>query len=264
MPGALDELRMRPIPPLDAVRQAKQGYRAWPIEAGAEQDALVDLRETFAGKNFYNCIDNPPYRERIPGSVPALWARSAIASMLRTVNERLAPAGLELFIHDAWRPAAVQNYMHDHWLPQYLRQLHPAWSDEKITETVSQYWAHGPATDADVDPSSPPPHATGGAVDLTLRTLGGEPLWMGTVFDDVSVRAHTDALEGLQEEELSFSDLEARGNRRLLYWLMREAGFANNPTEWWHYSYGDQMWAKLASAEAENEVPARYSNIVPE
>ena len=46
------------------------------------------------------------------------------------------------------------------------------------------------------------------------------------------------------------SDAEAQANRRLLYWVMTEAEFANNPTEWWHYSWGDQMWAKLAGQSA--------------
>ena len=36
----------------------------------------------------------------------------------------------------------------------------------------------------------------------------------------------------------------------LLYWLMMDAGFANHPNEWWHYSFGDQMWA------IHNELPA--------
>jgi D-alanyl-D-alanine dipeptidase len=31
---------------------------------------------------------------------------------------------------------------------------------------------------------------------------------------------------------------------------MIEAGFASHPDEWWHYSYGDQMWAALTGAEA--------------
>jgi D-alanyl-D-alanine dipeptidase len=31
---------------------------------------------------------------------------------------------------------------------------------------------------------------------------------------------------------------------------MIEAGFAANPTEWWHFSFGDQMWAKLTGADA--------------
>jgi D-alanyl-D-alanine dipeptidase len=31
---------------------------------------------------------------------------------------------------------------------------------------------------------------------------------------------------------------------------MIEAGFANTPTEWWHYSWGDQMWARLSGQGA--------------
>ena len=31
---------------------------------------------------------------------------------------------------------------------------------------------------------------------------------------------------------------------------MSETGFANNPTEWWHFSHGDQLWAKLGGHSA--------------
>ena len=48
----------------------------------------------------------------------------------------------------------------------------------------------------------------------------------------------------------SFSDEEARANRRLLHWLMVEEGFAGHPDEWWHFSWGDQMWAALTGAPA--------------
>ena len=41
---------------------------------------------------------------------------------------------------------------------------------------------------------------------------------------------------------------EARANRRLLHWLMTEEGFAGHPDEWWHFSWGDQMWAALTGA----------------
>ena len=43
---------------------------------------------------------------------------------------------------------------------------------------------------------------------------------------------------------------EARANRRLLHWLMVAEGFAGHPDEWWHFSYGDQLWAKLSGAPA--------------
>jgi D-alanyl-D-alanine dipeptidase len=109
---------------------------------------------------------------------------------------------------------------------------------------VEKYWAAPSAGGA-----SPSPHSTGGAVDLTLRFRAtGQPLFMGGLFDDVTEDAWTDAFE--QKPIGSMSDEEARANRRILYWVMAEAGFANNPTEWWHYSWGDQMWAKLRGEPA--------------
>lgn len=109
---------------------------------------------------------------------------------------------------------------------------------------VEQYWAR-PTT----DPSSPSPHLTGGAVDLSLAsTHSGQCLFMGTIFDELSDAGHTDYFEGF--DPVSYSDEEARTNRRRLYWAMTEGGFANQPFEWWHYSWGDQMWAKLTGEAA--------------
>jgi D-alanyl-D-alanine dipeptidase len=31
---------------------------------------------------------------------------------------------------------------------------------------------------------------------------------------------------------------------------MADEGFAAHPDEWWHFSYGDQMWAALTDAPA--------------
>jgi D-alanyl-D-alanine dipeptidase len=31
--------------------------------------------------------------------------------------------------------------------------------------------------------------------------------------------------------------------RSLLAAVMQQAGFAQHPNEWWHFSYGDQLWA---------------------
>jgi D-alanyl-D-alanine dipeptidase len=104
---------------------------------------------------------------------------------------------------------------------------------------VERYWA-APTRDE----AQPAPHATGAAVDLTLVWQDGEPLWMGSLFDDATPLAHTDRFEP-DDGAGSFSDEEARANRRILYWAMTEAGFANYPDEWWHYSYGDQNWAAL-------------------
>jgi D-alanyl-D-alanine dipeptidase len=115
----------------------------------------------------------------------------------------------------------------------------------RLTEEVERYWA-APSGDE----NSPAPHATGAATDLTLRWKDGENLWMGSLFDDVTALAARDRFESLAPDNFSFSDQEARANRRLLHWLMTEQGFAGHPEEWWHFSWGDQLWAALTGTPA--------------
>ena len=87
-------------------------------------------------------------------------------------------------------------------------------------------------------------HVTGAAIDLTLRRIGsGEHLYMGGIFDDPSDNSTTDHYEGVSIA-LGMSAHEARCNRRLLYWSMLREGFSGLPSEWWHYDFGDQLWAK--------------------
>ncbi|CAK2155539.1 hypothetical protein VCRA2116O234_510012 [Vibrio crassostreae] len=59
---------------------------------------------------------------------------------------------------------------------------------------------------------------------------------MGTQFDENSLRSWSCALE-------HSSEAKQANNRRLLYNAMIGAGFTNLPSEWWHYDYGNQMWA---------------------
>ncbi len=261
--GSLEEYRTKRIPDLSTLREAKKGYRQWPIIIDRDRIAHVDIRNFgVSGKNFYHRSDNPPYYKSIPGSMPELFLRVEVLNRLLQVNRRIKNIGLEVYVHDAWRPQAIQTYFHDVWFPAQVRGRYPEWAEDRVMEEVGNYWAHGAASEEDLDPSSPPPHSTGAALDLTLRVVGCEHLWMGTIFDDVTNRAWPDALED-RDLGFSFSDDEARKNRRLLYWLMVEAGFQVNPTEWWHFSYGDQMWAKLTSFTEGNHQDAFYSTLRP-
>jgi D-alanyl-D-alanine dipeptidase len=244
----LSALRHRPIPDLSASRLRKQGYRDMPIDSrnGRYQEPLLALAALgVKGRNYYAHKRNPPYWQVAAGAVDALYARHGVAERLRAVNERLRPDGLRLHIYDAWRPRAVQAYFFEQWLPAELRKRRPDLTGAAFDAEVERYWAR-PTN----DPQSPAPHATGSAVDLTLVWEDGEPLFMGSLFDDASAISNTEHFETIEHAEFSFSSEEARANRRLLYWVMTEAGFANQPDEWWHYSWGDQMWAKLTDRPA--------------
>jgi D-alanyl-D-alanine dipeptidase len=241
----------KPIPaPLPS---QKRSARAYPIDNSHPlyNEPWVEARELgLVGVNFYNSAYNPPYNFSISGSIPQLYLRRSVAERLLTVNAALAPQGLELYLLDAWRPLSIQNYFHDEWFPRYLQQQDPSLSGDALWNEVGKYWSRG-APDGKVNPASPPPHYTGAATDLTLRRIGGETLWMGTIFDDLSERANTDYFER-HPPGRSFSDAEAQKNRRILYHAMSVAGFVNVWTEWWHFSWGDQRWAQV------KEVPAAY------
>ena len=241
-------LRQRPIPSCLDAQARKRGYRAAvPIlfDGALVGEGCVEVGSVgLAGDNHYNHGFNPPYYMRIPGSIAELFVRQSVAERLRAVNARLADAGIELYLFDAWRPQAVQRYFHDVWFPAWLSKRQPDLAGRALVDEVEKYWS-APTAGA----ASPSPHSTGGAVDLTVRFVTTrQPLFMGGLFDDVTDDAWTDSLE--RRQLASMSDDEACANRRLLYWVMSEAGFANNPTEWWHFSWGDQMWARLTGHHA--------------
>jgi D-alanyl-D-alanine dipeptidase len=255
--GPLEALRVKPIPSQDSARAARQGFRSLPIDAdhARAREPLVQIAaEGVAGENYYHSARNAPYWGRIEGSIPELYLRRSVAAKLARINERLSAADLELYVFDAWRPRAVQVYFHDVWMPRELARRRPELSGEALTREVERYWA-APTRDA----ASPAPHATGAAVDLTLRWRNGETLWMGSIFDDATEIAHRDHLEGAAETGMCFSDEEARANRRLLHWVMTEEGFVGHPEEWWHFSWGDQLWSALTGAG-----PAFYGLIEPQ
>jgi zinc D-Ala-D-Ala dipeptidase len=242
----LEDLRARPILGQAAARSARQSFRTIRIVPPSdENDLAAAAKYGVQGRNVYAHALNPPYWGAIEGAVDGLWLRPAVGERLAAVNARLAPAGLRVHLFDAWRPKAVQAYFHDVWMPEQLRARKPGLTDAQIAEEASQYWS-APTR----DPSAPAPHATGAAVDLTLALASGEHLFMGGVFDDPSPVSHRDHFEGPEPGEWSFSFEEARANRRLLHWAMTEQGFAGHPFEWWHFSYGDQLWAALTGAPA--------------
>ena len=243
--ASLAPLREKPIPPQR--RLASSDYRALPINTddARADEPLVDAADfKMAGRNHYAHNRNAPYYAPAPGALDKILLRKSIAEALAAVNAQLNKAGLELFIFDGWRPIEVQRYFYETWTPRELQRRNPTLQGEALEAEVSTYWAR--PTD---NPGSPAPHATGAAVDLTIRWKNADPLWMGTLFDDPAPASHPCAFE-TEANGISFTHEEARANRRLLYWLMTDADFAINPTEWWHFSKGDQMWAALTGAPA--------------
>lgn len=244
----LNALRNKPIPCQKEATQRRIGFRNHPINLADPRNSepLVDLAAfQISGINYYNRPDNPPYYISVPGSIPTLMVRTGIAKQLQQANRYLNRFNLELFIHDGYRPVAVQRYFYETWMPKYLKEKDPTLTGSKLTEEVEKYWSRPPSLD-EVQ-KSPSPHLTGGAVDLTLAFKQSKTIIeMGGLFDDPNPVSHRDYYEKIPLE--SVSDVEAQAWRRVLHWTMTEHGFVGHPFEWWHFSIGDQLWARLTGA----------------
>lgn len=248
----IELIQNTPLPDMATLRRKRTGSRQWPIdlENPLFNEGFADIRELgIAGENYYYSTSNPPYNTRIEHSIPELFLRKGVIEKLSRIEEKIRAKGLRLWLFDAYRPAEVQSYFYNTWFPEYLRKTRPEMSEQEIMEEVGKYWAKA-SLDGSIDPLSPPPHTTGGAVDLTISDEHGALLNMGSPFDEMSEIAFTDRYEKSSGEISETEAAQIRANRRLLYHLMTEEGFANNPNEWWHYSWGDQMWAKLSDKPA--------------
>ena len=209
-----------------------------------------------AGENFYARTDgkNAPYYKKIEGSVETIWGRKTVAEMLTRVNGRLKPFGVELSVWDAYRPVSCQRGLWDYFVEQGRRNK-PGASAEELKEYVLNFVSDCSSFDSN-DSRTWPVHASGGAVDLTLRDLESKELLdMGVGFDEADEKTYSDAFERkLAAKEIDEKDPRL-WNRRLLHWAMTEEGFINYPYEVWHFDYGDQMYVLYAGLMGKPNAP---------
>ncbi|NUW33401.1 D-alanyl-D-alanine dipeptidase [Nonomuraea sp. SMC257] len=191
-------------------------------------DPLTDLT-----RYPFEC--HPSYFHRGLSPTNAMFARQAVAELLVDIQRALAP--LTFKIWDGYRPRRVQRTIFDDHLAT-LRTRHPDASEDELRKKAEVFVT---------DPGSSrriPPHATGGAVDLTLLDAHGRELDMGTPYDHF----------GPESAALYFEDNArnpaVRNNRRILRDAMTGAGFRCDADEWWHFDFGNQIWAAHHGAPA--------------
>ncbi|MGB5134798.1 MAG: M15 family metallopeptidase [Prochlorococcaceae cyanobacterium] len=188
--------------------------------------------------------------------------RSGVIRRLLDAQEllRLEQPAWRLAIFDAWRPLAVQAFMVEHSIASTCRErgLDPAVAGaarDAVVAEVGRFWAP-----PNPDPCAPPPHSTGAAVDLTLAGATGEPLEMGSAIDAIGAVSEPDhflhACRTCPDPDLEVRYRRWHGRRSLLGRVMEQAGFVQHPNEWWHFSWGDQLWAWRCGRTA-----ARYGRI---
>jgi len=154
---------------------------------------------------------------------------------------------LQFALFDAWRPISVQKFMFDYTIKETCKSrgidisnLSSNGGINNVVEEVSRFWAK-----PSHDPLTPPPHSTGAAIDLTLADINCKPLDLGGDIDFIGPESKPDFYEKNSFGKPNSKHLVFHNRRTLLFSVMKKAGFAQHPYEWWHFSYGDQLWSWL-------------------
>lgn len=199
-----------------------------------------------------------PYGDKSP-----FFLRQSVLERLCQAQDYLQTqrSGWRLQIFDAYRPLRVQQFMVDYTFNALLTKAgldSTTITDshrQQILERVYEFWA-APM----IDPAMPPPHSTGAAIDLTLVDETGTPVEMGSAIDELSPRSYPNHFANSTGEEQHY-----HGHRQLLCQTMAAGGFLRHPKEWWHFSYGDQLWAWLSQqAGSDCAAIAHYGRVEKE
>ena len=229
---AYHSLMDRPIPDLSDLRFGKSACRKHllcPIH-----EKCVRVNGELLSHSYYWHYDPRP-----EGAMEDIFLRERVVLKLKKIDQILRTLGLRLLIQEGFRPLPVQRFVQEVSVLNGLRKEYPNLGKAELEEKVKMFAA---SMNGDLQ-SSPTPHFTGGAADLTIVYASGEQVDMGKG-GGLYNTAFPDALE-----KIDHGDFEhARRFRRLLFWLALWQEMIVNPTEWWHISYGDQMWAWATKA----------------
>jgi D-alanyl-D-alanine dipeptidase len=155
----------------------------------------------------------------------AIFLRQEVARRLYDAADSL-PSYLQIVLRAGHRPLAVQRNVLNGAVEQYLSKNGPASSEDALQ--YARIFVDDPAIKI-------PSHVCGSAVDVELfNSDTGRLLDCGVPINTESERSHigTKGIDTLQHE-----------NRMHLLTAMLQAGFAPKYSEWWHFSYGDRVWA---------------------
>jgi D-alanyl-D-alanine dipeptidase len=218
-PTAGAVFRIEPLrPPEELLAEALAASP--PTEAGEFLDTdlveLVALDPTLRLDVRYATTEN--FMGEVFYSQARAFLQRPAAEALVRAHRWLAGRGYGLLIHDGYRPWYVTKMFWDA-TPTHLREFV-------------------------ADPARGSRHNRGCAVDLTLFELAtGRAVEMPSGYDEFSPRAYADYPGGTSRR---------RAHRALLRQAMEAQGFTANPSEWWHFDYGDWRRYRLANRRFED------------
>jgi zinc D-Ala-D-Ala dipeptidase len=205
------------------------GTPSWKTAAAAEQlraylmDAPPACLAEWTEKRCRQVVPVPQGLVDIRSAAPEVmvlpapaWSDPELRHLVRPeVAERLRqaagvlPSDVRLGFWEGLRPVAIQRMLWETGL-SFLRTSYPHSTGQELEGMLEHYVAR--------PDGKRPPHSTGTAVDVAAVDAFGQVL--------------------------NPNDPWGKLGTRILAQALRETGLANYEPEWWHWSYGDEEWAR--------------------
>lgn len=182
-----------------------------------DNSPLVSLKES-----GFNLIFEPSIKKDYKYMI-----REAIFEKIGRISKILDKENKKLIIRSVWRSFAHQKLLRDRRV-KIIEKEHPNKLEKEIIKIVSYFIASEEKS----------MHSTGGAVDALIYDLKK---------DCVMDFGNNDGLH-LELNKICYPfhpDItsQVRKNRELLINLFDKEGFVVDPKEYWHFDYGNIIWA---------------------
>lgn len=192
------------------------------VEKISDEDFNIDMR--YKKMNFKNAIEN-------------CYVVPEVLEKLLKVKEKLQKMGLNIKIWDAWRPMDLQKELFETYFDKVVKEFNLENLSIEEQENILIKFVSKPVENI----KNPPLHTTAAAIDVTLTDSFGNDLNMGTDFDEFSSKSYTNYYDE--------KDKKIAKNRKILLDTMKEYGFRNLETEWWHYDLNIDKYIGIFSEE---------------
>lgn len=158
--------------------------------------------------------------------------RRYIYNMLIKAKTNL-PVGFNFVIYEAYRPLASQKALWDKMVIKQSTQNPEMNIDSEEFISLCDRFVANPYRQGSG-------HQSGAAIDVSLIDDNGKEYDMG---------GQVRGFDNTAEFDCKNISIEAKKNRLILKNALEKTGFVNYPSEWWHYSFGDRLWAKLTGSK---------------
>ena len=158
--------------------------------------------------------------------------RLYIYDLLRNAQKHLPP-NYNFVIYEAFRPLAVQIKMWKKLKDRLSKENPDINPDSKQMTDLCNVYVANPYQQGSG-------HQSGAAVDISLIDDTGIEYDMGCSISTYDDRTAMDS------DKIS---IDAKNNRKILAQALEKVGLINYPPEWWHYSFGDRLWARITGSK---------------